>query len=254
MIKPFLICITGSLLISAVAAACTAQLPSHTENQTDSSLTVQNSGSAVESGIRYGRVKSMEGDHAFIMEPGGMEAAGQSPFRSASASTVFEGSGVNETVTFPKDIPVTASAGGRESPAASYQICEGSLVKLLYVNDALCSITIINDELSAFADQIKTAFAFENPDLLDRLMSYPCYVAFSSEHEGRIIKSREDLFALQERIFTDSLIRTLTEFDTASLSPVQSNVIMGMDPAAPSVTFHIDSEGTLGITGISVIN
>lgn len=253
MKKRFLICMAGILLTSAAAAACSAVTAKTADNQTESASAWSDDSENPESAVRFGRVKYIEGSSSFVIEYGDMEEL-HDGYHSASANpsrAAFLACGELETVALPDTVPITASVGGVESEAASYQIGPGSLLKLQFSGSALRSVTILNDEPAAFAEQIKAAFLSEDTDLLDGLMSYPCYVTFSPGGRGWIIKNREDLSVLSESLFTESFLNSIEAFDTASIDPIQANVIMGPEGGAPAVTFHIDSNGTPGITGIS---
>ena len=237
MNKHVLISLAGILLASVAAAACIAiamSTPGHDGR------------AAAESEFRYGRVKDIEGSDSFLIEYGDFKPSGDIP-------AVFLAGGTQEIVTLPRTVPITASADGVESEAAYRQIGVGSLLKLQYDDGTLLSVTIVNDEAAAFAKRVKEAFLSGDEDGLASLISYPCYASFSPEGGGRIIKNREELSELKDKLFTEAFRNALRPLDTGALSPVQANVVMGREGGAPSVTFHMDSDGRPGITGISAV-
>ena len=84
---------------------------------------------------------------------------------------------------------------------------------------------------------------------LAELLVYPSYIGID---DGIVVNNRTEFMALDaDKVFTEALIEAVKTADISSTELTESGFIVGDPSGKPAVTFGLDKEGSIGITGIN---
>ena len=84
---------------------------------------------------------------------------------------------------------------------------------------------------------------------LAELLVYPSYIGID---DGIVVNNRTEFMALDaDKVFTDALIEAVKTADVSSNELTKAGFIVGDPSGKPAVTFGLDKEGSIGITGIN---
>lgn len=106
----------------------------------------------------------------------------------------------------------------------------------------------LTEEQAAFAREILIFTKRKDLESLADLCSYPIYVDLD---DGLVIESKKALIALgPDSIFTNELVKAVTECDVSSLTQTKNGIIISSD-SVPNITFQSDDTGKCKITAFN---
>ena len=110
-----------------------------------------------------------------------------------------------------------------------------------------------DEELTAlyqgFAESLQKVIGQKDLNQLAELVVYPCYVGID---DGVVVENEDEFLALDaEKVFTDELITAVEDADLENTEVTEAGYVVGDPSGKPNVTFGLDAEGTMGITGIN---
>ena len=120
-------------------------------------------------------------------------------------------------------------------------------------NDASETTTAGEKEITelyrGFARSLQSIIANKNMNDLAELLVYPSYIGID---DGIVVNNRTEFMALDaDKVFTDALIEAVKTADVSSTELTKAGFIVGDPSGKPAVTFGLDKEGSIGITGIN---
>lgn len=108
------------------------------------------------------------------------------------------------------------------------------------------------NEVQKFGTNIMSAVEAKDMEALAGYMSFPCYVSIAEN--GGVVGDKEAFLTIDaEKIFTQDMQNSISKADVTKLQPSMAGFTL-MDETkekAPSITFGLSADGTLGITGIN---
>ena len=118
-----------------------------------------------------------------------------------------------------------------------------------YAEDETLSEKEITELYRGFARSLQSIIANKNMNDLAELLVYPSYIGID---DGIVVNNRTEFMALDaEKVFTDALIEAVKTADVSSTELTKAGFIVGNPSGKPAVTFGLDKEGSIGITGIN---
>ena len=107
----------------------------------------------------------------------------------------------------------------------------------------------ITELYRGFARSLQNSISSKNMNDLAELLVYPSYIGIDA---GIVVNNRAEFLALDaDKVFTDALIEAVKSADVASTELTEAGFIVGDPSGKPAVTFGLDKEGSIGITGIN---
>ena len=107
----------------------------------------------------------------------------------------------------------------------------------------------ITELYRGFARSLQSIIANKNMNDLAELLVYPSYIGID---DGIVVNNRTEFMALDaDKVFTDALIEAVKTADVSSTELTKAGFIVGNPSGKPAVTFGLDKEGSIGITGIN---
>ncbi len=107
----------------------------------------------------------------------------------------------------------------------------------------------ITELYRGFARSLQNSISSKNMNDLAELLVYPSYIGID---DGIVVNNRAEFLALDaDKVFTDALIEAVKSADVASTELTEAGFIVGDPSGKPAVTFGLDKEGSIGITGIN---
>lgn len=248
--KKMYIALTAAMVFAAAAlTACSGQKE---ETKVSSQPSVQEETTTLaeygKGDVVIGKVESLEGEKGILLKEGTLEKTAGT-YQDGNPG-IFKENGEKKIVPVDKDVKVQAVDHGEKTPVEYFSISEGALLELQYRNGKVTEITLLDDELAAFADQIKTVFEKEDLDALDQMVSYPFYL-IKTDGTGMDIKDKKQLIEQKGEIFSKALLETIASYDTSVMATLDIGVVMGEENSGPSVGFDRFPGGKLKITAIS---
>lgn len=118
-----------------------------------------------------------------------------------------------------------------------------------YAEDETLSEKEITELYRGFARSLQSIIANKNMNDLAELLVYPSYIGID---DGIVVNNRTEFMALDaDKVFTDALIEAVKTADVSSTELTKAGFIVGDPSGKPAVTFGLDKEGSIGITGIN---
>lgn len=162
-------------------------------------------------------------------------------------------------------VSVTACSGKAAETTAAETTVEETTAEEITVEETTAEETTEeetssedDDELSpeelkamyqGFAESLQSVIGLKDLKELSELVVYPCYVGID---DGVVVENDEEFLALDpEKVFTDDLIAAVEGADLEKAEVTEAGYVVGDPSGKPNVTFGLDAEGTMGITGIN---
>ena len=134
---------------------------------------------------------------------------------------------------------------GTESLVLAFFLC-ASLSSCSLLSSSEKEITEL---YRGFARSLQSIIANKNMNDLAELLVYPSYIGID---DGIVVNNRTEFMALDaDKVFTDALIEAVKTADVSSNELTKAGFIVGDPSGKPAVTFGLDKEGSIGITGIN---
>lgn len=160
----------------------------------------------------------------------GVTACSSKPAETTAAETTVEETTVEET-TAEETTEAEESSEAEES--AEDELSEDELAAMY----------------QAFAESLQKVIGQKDLKQLAELVVYPCYVGID---DGVVVENEDEFLALDaEKVFTDELIAAVEGADLENTEVTEAGYVVGDPSGKPNVTFGLDAEGTMGITGIN---
>ena len=157
-----------------------------------------------------------------------------------SETTAAESTQENDTSAESSDASETTTAGEKETA----QTTDAD-----HAEDETLSEKEITELYRGFARSLQSIIANKNMTDLAELLVYPSYIGID---DGIVVNNRTECMALDaENVFTDALIEAVKTADVSSTELTKAGFIVGNPSGKPAVTFGLDKEGSIGITGIN---
>ena len=155
-------------------------------------------------------------------------------------TTAAESTQENDTSAESSDASETTTAGEKETA----QTTDAD-----YAEDETLSEKEITELYRGFARSLQSIIANKNMNDLAELLVYPSYIGID---DGIVVNNRTEFMALDaDKVFTDALIEAVKTADVSSTELTKAGFIVGDPSGKPAVTFGLDKEGSIGITGIN---
>ena len=157
-----------------------------------------------------------------------------------SETTAAESTQENDISAESSDASETTTAGEKETA----QTTDAD-----YAEDETLSEKEITELYRGFARSLQSIIANKNMNDLAELLVYPSYIGID---DGIVVNNRTEFMALDaDKVFTDALIEAVKTADVSSTELTKAGFIVGDPSGKPAVTFGLDKEGSIGITGIN---
>lgn len=101
----------------------------------------------------------------------------------------------------------------------------------------------------AFGESLQAVIGKRSMEDLAELLGYPCYVGID---DGVVVENKEQFLALDaDKVFTDELVNAVENADLDAIEVSAAGFVVGDPSGKPNVTIRLDSNGTIGVTGIN---
>lgn len=101
----------------------------------------------------------------------------------------------------------------------------------------------------AFGESLQAVIGKRSMEDLAELLGYPCYVGID---DGVVVENKEQFLALDaDKVFTDELVNAVENADLDAIEVSAAGFVVGDPSGKPNVTIGLDSNGTIGVTGIN---
>ena len=165
----------------------------------------------------------------------------------AAASMTACSSQPSETTT--AETTAAESTQETDTSAESSDASETTTADADYAEDETLSEKEITELYRGFARSLQSIIANKNMNDLAELLVYPSYIGID---DGIVVNNRTEFMALDaDKVFTDALIEAVKTADVSSTELTKAGFIVGDPSGKPAVTFGLDKEGSIGITGIN---
>lgn len=101
----------------------------------------------------------------------------------------------------------------------------------------------------AFGESLQAVIGKRSMEDMAELLGYPCYVGID---DGVVVENEEQFLALDaDKVFTDELVNAVENADLDAIEVSAAGFVVGDSSGKPNVTIGLDSNGTIGVTGIN---
>lgn len=101
----------------------------------------------------------------------------------------------------------------------------------------------------AFGESLQAVIGKKSMEDMAELLGYPCYVGID---DGVVAENKEQFLALDaDKVFTDELVSAVENADLDAIEVSEAGFVVGDPSGKPNVAIGLDSNGTIGITGIN---
>lgn len=101
----------------------------------------------------------------------------------------------------------------------------------------------------AFGESLQAVIGKKSMEDMAELLGYPCYVGID---DGVVVENKEQFLALDaDKVFTDELVSAVENADLDAIEVSEAGFVVGDPSGKPNVAIGLDSNGTIGITGIN---
>lgn len=101
----------------------------------------------------------------------------------------------------------------------------------------------------AFGESLQAVIGERKMEDMAALLSYPCYLGID---DGVVVEDEEQFLALDaDKVFTDELVNAVVNADLDAIEVSEAGYVVGDPAGKPNVIIGLDSNGTMGITGIN---
>lgn len=105
------------------------------------------------------------------------------------------------------------------------------------------------DLYHAFGESLQAVIGKRSMEDMAELLGYPCYVGID---DGVVVENKEQFLALDaDKVFTDELVNAVENADLDAIEVSAAGFVVGDPSGKPNVTIGLDSNGTIGVTGIN---
>lgn len=147
--------------------------------------------------------------------------------KNDAADTVQEEAVQEETVQEETTVPEEAEGSGED------EISEEELADLYH----------------SFGESLQAVIGKRSMEDMAELLGYPCYVGID---DGVVVENEEQFLALDaDKVFTDELVNAVENADLDAIEVSAAGFVVGDPSGKPNVTIGLDSNGTVGVTGIN---
>ena len=167
-------------------------------------------------------------------------------------STLIAAASMTACSSQPSETTAAESTQENDTSAESSDASEKETAQTTdadYAEDETLSEKEITELYRGFARSLQSIIANKNMNDLAELLVYPSYIGID---DGIVVNNRTEFMALDaDKVFTDALIEAVKTADVSSTELTKAGFIVGDPSGKPAVTFGLDKEGSIGITGIN---
>lgn len=143
--------------------------------------------------------------------------------------------------------------GTSDAPEAAQEETTQEDVAVAEETEDGASDEISEEELAglyyAFAESLQVVVSEKSMEDMSELLGYPCYVGID---DGIVVEDKEQFLALDvDKVFTDELVNAVENADLDAIEVSEAGFVVGDPSGKPNVTIGLDSNDTIGITGIN---